>query len=214
MLACSLLAMMVGCQSEAGYKVLTFFFEGVPPPGSSKRVRQARKAAKPVTYTQEEVAARILAARLAKQKFGVKHEPARDCSNCHQGSLGSGLRELRKPLPDLCYKCHENYESSRENLHGPVVVGECLFCHESHSSSYVKLQTAPQPDLCYKCHTRKDVALTDIHKDVLGSICTDCHDPHTGSSKKILRPLKQILEDIFDDPNNVELNDELMLYLN
>jgi predicted CXXCH cytochrome family protein len=215
---------MVGCQSEAGYRVLTFFFEGVPPPGSIKITDRIKKTVQRVPPTPEEIADKKMAARLAKQKHGGKHKPARDCNNCHRGSLGSGRRDIKKPIPDLCYSCHTDYHSSGDNLHGPVAVGECLFCHDSHASRYTKLQTAPQPNLCYMCHTQEDVALTDIHKDVLNSICTDCHDPHTGSLTEFAISsieLKSDPNDIelddpndikLDDPNDIELDEEFLEY--
>ncbi|MHC4359390.1 MAG: cytochrome c3 family protein [Planctomycetota bacterium] len=140
--------------------------------------------------------------RISKQSRSSRHDPVGDCSKCHIGAMGSGQRQLVKPMPDLCYSCHTNYHVADGYLHGPIVVGECVFCHDSHQSKYVHLQKAPQPKLCYQCHLPEDVVTIADHQEKQETICTDCHDPHVSSMRKLLKSSKKLKE----DPNTINLS--------
>ena len=180
---------MIGCDREARYKVLTFFFEGVPEPGANKRGADANFVS--MTNVQklhlDRDGTRTVQVDKLGQKFASRHDFSRDCAQCHTGSMGSGRQELRAPLPEMCYSCHGDLHKEGDYLHGPLYVGECVFCHDPHSSAFVHLQKAPQPDLCFRCHQKADVVLIPGHREALNGVCTVCHDPHGSSVPKLLK---------------------------
>ena len=184
-LACVFLVVLTGCDRVARHKVLTFFFEGVPPLDSDS---QAEDMAATV---EESPAAAVLkedAAKVARQTVSSRHEAGKDCQQCHLEQGSWNRRRLTKTVPDLCYSCHTDYSTANGYLHGPIAAGDCVFCHEPHQSKYIHLQKAPQPKLCYQCHLREDIASMANHQDKQHEICTECHDPHTGSTRNFLKP--------------------------
>lgn len=181
----------IGCRDpESRYKVLSFFFDGVPllegakaeiTPGELQIMEESVTGAMTVEF---------------KGQVGIsRHQPARDCQSCHEEGDRWSRKELYTPLPQLCYECHTNYNIVPGYVHGPVVVGACLNCHDPHQSRFLKLIKSPQPELCYQCHENEDLALIASHQDELLEICTKCHDPHSSSNKKLLKPwkIKQIV---------------------
>jgi hypothetical protein len=102
------------------------------------------------------------------------------CNTCHQGN---DLREevpqwpgmsdqdftLRKMVnPDICLRCHGQFDYKLMNLAGPwpetgkLFGGTCLTCHASirtnrHKVNFLKSEAIEQaaledPDVCYGCH--------------------------------------------------------------
>ena len=178
------LMIVAGCDRAARHKVLTFFFEGVPPLDSN------RQAAGTQTVAEESpalAAANQKAVRIDRQTGASRHEPSKDCYQCHMKQGGWNQERLAEPLPELCYSCHTNYSAAGGYLHGPVAVGECLFCHDAHQSKYLHLQKTPQPQLCYQCHLPEDLESVAQHQNVERQICTECHDPHIGSTRNFLK---------------------------
>lgn len=114
------------------------------------------------------------------------HPAGGPCNRCH-ASGGGRSRQTKKPIPQLCYDCHDDYGDRKKYLHGPVAAGACLFCHEPHSSIYVHLQKVSQPRLCTRCHDTEDYMASETHPDASGRLCTECHDPHAGSRQMFLR---------------------------
>ena len=178
------LIVLVGCDRAARHKVLTFFFEGVPPLETDS---QAVGTKTPAGESPELVAAKQKATILDSQRGSSTHEPSKECDKCHLEQGGWNQERLAEPLPDLCYSCHTDYNAAAGHLHGPIAVGECLFCHEVHQSKYVHLQKAPQPKLCYQCHLAEDIESAAYHQGVERQICTECHDPHLGSTRNLLK---------------------------
>ncbi len=117
----------------------------------------------------------------------IKHEALRSCRQCHVERSSYRARKFRKPIPELCYDCHEDYRTLNKPLHGPVAVGDCLFCHRPHVSAYIHLQKVSQPKLCTRCHEMEDDAISKIHQDASDQLCTQCHDPHAGSNPMFLK---------------------------
>lgn len=114
-----------------------------------------------------------------------KHPAGGPCSRCHVGA--GRKRKTNKPIPQLCYDCHEDYSEQATHVHGPVAVGDCMFCHEPHSSIYVHLQKLSQPRLCTRCHEMEDYAASDTHPNASGRLCTECHEPHVASNQMFLK---------------------------
>ena len=192
---------VAGCDREAKHKILTFFFEGVPPLDGEKAGETATTT---IDGSLQPVVEEEAVSIKSKQLGSVRHEPARNCESnkCHIGGMNSGQQGLVEPMPDLCYSCHTDYHTCGDNLHGPIAVGECVFCHDPHRSKYVHLQKAPQPELCYQCHVPEEIKLVAGHQEMQDTICTDCHDPHVSSMEKLLKPVVRDEE----NPNTVNLS--------
>ena len=178
------LIVLFGCDRAGRHKVLTFFFEGVPPLENDSQVVDTE------TPTEEspEVATVSQETTESKGQRGAStHEPSKDCYQCHMKQGGWNQERLAEPLPDLCYSCHTDYNAANGYLHGPVAAGDCVFCHDAHQSKYVHLQKVPQPKLCYQCHIPEDIESEAHHQDLGSRTCTECHDPHIGSTRNILK---------------------------
>ena len=176
------IVLQTGCDPVKRYKLLSFFFDGVPSPYASK-VEIAPEDANAVIQLAD---ADVEGAPLS-QIASSRHEPANDCDQCHIKEVRRTGKKFRQPLPQLCYRCHSDYTKTQTYVHGPVAVGDCLFCHDPHQSNYVKLQKAPQPQLCYQCHDPEEIAAIKEHRKGPMKICTYCHDPHAGSARKLLK---------------------------
>ena len=192
-----LAGVIVGCSREERYKILTFFFEGVPsldgePQSEGPEIVSRRRREDPSANR------RTRPGRASLQTDASSHRPAGDCLRCHQKNRRWDRKQLYKPLPDLCYSCHTNYNLVPGNVHGPVVAGACLFCHDPHGSEYVHLQKAPEPALCYQCHVREDVDSITDHQNYHERVCSECHDPHISSDRMLLKRYRETK----DDPNS------------
>ena len=172
------------------YKVLTFFFEGVPTPDG--KVHGAEEDPNIIILTNTKIQdvfdsdTRISEPDQYGQRISSVHDVAKNCSQCHTDGFDSD--HLKVQPPDLCYSCHMDFHREKEYLHGPLNVGECVFCHNPHQSVFIHLQQAPQPQLCYRCHLQESVATIPGHRERLETRCTDCHDPHGSSGPGLLKP--------------------------
>jgi len=189
MLAGLLVLIPVGCGRVARHKILTFFFEGVPPLDGDPNAGKRRTG---VTQ-QTNLRATERAVKVVKKSSSSRHEPAADCGKCHRST--TVWDDFVKPLPDLCYSCHTDYRASGGYLHGPVSVGACMFCHDAHQSKYMHLQKEPQPELCFQCHMRQDIESIAGHQDSASVSCTKCHNPHIGPTRKLLRSPQESRDD-------------------
>lgn len=170
---------LLSCTPEEKHRVLTFFFDGVPPlhPIEVK----ARSGTTPGAATPGVTKP----ARPEPPKVvWYEHEAARDrtqCGECHD--LKASYR-LVKPVAELCISCHKETTREYPRMHGPVAVGDCATCHEAHRSRYKHLVRAPAPELCFRCHE----GTPEVGK-TLGcvrasdeSVCTKCHSAHGGKA--------------------------------
>ncbi len=169
----------LGCNETTKYRVLSFFFDGVPPPGGDSPEPNAPEAGERPEVVEVGV-------EPTKSKVVSSHAPYEEglCFNCH-----STETSMRTDLlgAQLCRRCHEaHFEPEPTDWsHGPVAAGECRFCHSAHESENQVLLTDPQPDLCLRCH---DAALLDepYHIDAQGEACSACHDPHSAGNRLLL----------------------------
>lgn len=169
---CALLLAVVGlsgCAPEGRYKVLSFFFDGVPNPEAVKKENALKKneeaeSMKPVTYRM--------------------HGPyaARQCSGCHT----PGSNVLILPKDKLCFRCHV-LDLSKKYVHGPVASGGCLMCHDPHGSAYPYFLVADPAKFCLRCHNSKDIAKNKAHKGIDDEQCTKCHDAHSSNKEYLLK---------------------------
>ena len=179
----AVISLQISCDPANRYKVLTFFFDGVPPLGEP-----GVDIAPGELLIQDTDVEGVVGDLSLGQAGASRHKAARDCRRCHEDGTRWSRKQLHNPLPQLCYECHTDYNVVRGYVHGPVVVGACVFCHDPHESKYVRLQIAPQPELCYQCHDIDDISSLVDHQDKLEGVCTECHDPHVSSEKMLLKP--------------------------
>lgn len=117
----------------------------------------------------------------------TRHQAVRFCRQCHAAGSSFRARRYHKPIPQLCYDCHEDHRTSNKYVHGPVAVGACLFCHRPHVSTFKHLLKVSQPRLCLRCHEKENYPLSEIHQDVSDQLCTECHDPHGSADSLFLK---------------------------
>jgi predicted CXXCH cytochrome family protein len=138
------MVMLCGCEAQTRYKVLSFFFDGVPPPQDQSLLANVADAKGP---DGEHV------------PRASKHGPyeAKMCAACHDPNTNA----LLLPRDKLCFKCHEVRTGRRQ--HGPFASGGCLVCHDPHRSSSQYLLVAPAKEFCMYCHDSKEIYSRKVH---------------------------------------------------
>jgi predicted CXXCH cytochrome family protein len=163
LLGTALILLVGGCTVQTRYQVLTFFFEGVPPPGSKPAGAAAAAAetrlAQPVSF----------------------HSTFRkdQCTECHVDKT----KPLIQPIPDLCWKCHPRPSGEHPWNHAPERVGDCLACHVGHETMMPRLLVVGGQELCHKCHRAVYVELLPKHKGLALDACLSCHPYHEGGTR-------------------------------
>ncbi len=162
----------VGCSVERNYKVLTFFFDGVPDPNAPKPAADSPAG---------------LQLDIRQSPSYSIHRPYADdqCSECHAD------RQVRIGGRDstVCLKCHKETLPVHAVTHGPVDANACLWCHVPHESAYAVLFKAPARDVCSQCHTPEMLVSARVpeHADA-GRSCLECHFGHGGEQRYFLKP--------------------------
>ncbi|MCC7147061.1 MAG: hypothetical protein IT443_11505 [Phycisphaeraceae bacterium] len=197
------LSLLVGCSPEKKYRVLSFFFDGVPvPPGMEEAQAQTQPVVGPwgikMDPNDPRAAEFVRAAAEANEptqqpttaeepKIEYLHAPYRDrlCIECH---AGSDSYQAPKAGAEVCAQCHATQSKTEVSdwVHGPVNSGDCLQCHLPHKSNYRSLLTMDQPALCFTCHDRAGVLEQAYHEQALEGLCTRCHDPHSAGNRLLL----------------------------
>jgi predicted CXXCH cytochrome family protein len=171
-------ALPYGCSSgnpEVKYRILSFFFDGVPPPagtgpeGSAVGRKEDRKKDEP------------------KKDIFMAHGPyaARLCNGCHI----RGSNKLLMPIKELCFMCH-TLDVSKKYVHGPLAAGGCAVCHAPHGSNYAFYLVSESRDFCFYCHDKKAVFASNVHQGV-SEECTVCHDAHSSDTEYLLKVSKK-----------------------
>jgi predicted CXXCH cytochrome family protein len=171
--------LLAGCDEGEKHRVLTFFFDGVPPLHGEASVT-----------TSSDLKAKSFAAATPVQNWHV-HEPVKDCTQCHgrQTRRGTSSKvQLVADPPQLCYQCHSRFTTLEGWVHGPVAAGDCLLCHEPHRTRNEFLLAKPVPELCYQCHEVRAIHTIDRHDEPSYAHCIDCHDGHASTTRFLLRP--------------------------
>jgi predicted CXXCH cytochrome family protein len=167
---CASAALLAACSGPSGHRVLTFFFDGVPPLGApaTADADHAPKGGGP-----------------AKPAIQVRdHGPfaAKLCEGCHETGRGNALVV---PADELCAKCH-TLDLSRKFVHGPLNGGGCLLCHDPHRSQYPYLLVAESGTFCVRCHDRRALRQIAGHEPA-GEACAACHEAHMSDREYLLR---------------------------
>ena len=180
-----LLVSVMSCDTKKHRKIMTFFFDGVPPLDS-----ELTQAEEPQGGANVESGMKQQTPKQAAPT-GSEHEPWRKCSGeCHgRRTQKSFSRQvyLSETIPALCYKCHTDYTTSAVFVHGPVVTGDCLFCHGPHRSKNKHLLKSPVPELCFQCHEKDVVDSIPNHAAESAAKCNKCHEAHASSVKTLLK---------------------------
>jgi predicted CXXCH cytochrome family protein len=164
----------LGCTSESRYRVLSFFFDGVPDPreqvATGGSVRGRLPGGQPMVV--------------------FSHRPfAEDkCDACHAG----GVTALFRPAPDtvtsdVCLRCHQDVTSQYSVMHGPVSSVECLWCHAPHEANYPWLLRQPAPDVCVQCHTTELLGPDPPDHKIATVDCFNCHVGHGAEQHGLLK---------------------------
>jgi predicted CXXCH cytochrome family protein len=160
-----------GCDATSRHKVLTYFFDGVPPLQEPGAAAAAGPAGTPS----------LLPARpISFQEHGPY--AAKMCGACHNEAAGN---TLVAPPDQLCVRCHA-LKLDKPYIHGPLASGGCLVCHDPHSSQYRPLLVSDSDSFCFHCHDRETIEKIPGHAD-LKQPCTACHDAHMSNSKYLLK---------------------------
>ncbi len=176
----------MSCDEAERYETLTFFFDGVPPPGPTGLQGE------PLDSNSLELD------QTGQTPAWYVHEPRKECTTCHGKRKQRGFSSetyLIAQEPELCYNCHDDYIVSASFVHGPVAVGQCLFCHNPHKSKIEHLLKEPEPGLCYLCHDINTIELIAAHLPGQLSSCTNCHNPHASLLKALLKETPSQMND-------------------
>jgi predicted CXXCH cytochrome family protein len=159
--------------------MLTFFFDGVPAPDSTRNDTIDNSA-----LADNNLSNQVNATPTVFAEY-IVHYPyqEKECTSCHDENSKS---ELIAKQPELCYSCHDDFTSKYKYIHGPVAAGYCTSCHNPHMSKQQKLLTRAGQDVCLFCHDSKSVYKNEVHKDIADAVCTECHNPHGGEDRFIL----------------------------
>jgi len=164
------LALLYGCAGKTRYQVLSFFFDGVPPPGEARGEagKGGRKGGGPGTAA-------------AKPGY-LEHGPyaAKQCEACHI----KASNKLVLPIEELCFQCH-SLDIRKKFIHGPIASGGCKVCHDPHGSRYPFLLVSDPKGFCLHCHDANALAKKDFHARTEAQ-CTTCHDAHSSDSEYLL----------------------------
>lgn len=158
------------CSDSTRYEMLSFFFDGVPKPGTEQVDSVA----------DGDVPGAVPGSRRRPVVQIFSHTPYREnrCGGCHDQTSGS----LVRPIDDgLCLGCHNDLIRPLEYVHGPVAVEGCYVCHHYHASEFKGLLRAPADELCFECHAASDLGEGPHHDALEETSCAECHDPHGGS---------------------------------
>lgn len=195
---------MTGCNPVTRYKVLTFFFTGVPPLGQEEKPEEEAKA-KAVAATSKQRAVVVKATLYSHGPYA-----ANECFRCHEVSASGGFRGFGKkeeaagslakpgivpgkmaaPLAELCIGCHDTKSPLKATskglwVHGPVSSGYCVLCHEPHAGQEPYMLLKKADELCVECHARGMVFNQIAHKEKRD--CITCHNPHLGKDNRLLK---------------------------
>jgi|GEM_PF-722824 len=167
--------LIIGCTPERKFQVLSFFFDGVPDPNAKTQVV--------VNIASDSMASLTATANVKPDMY--YHKPYNDekCQSCHESGFSNSLI---KPVPELCYTCHEDFNTKYKTVHGPVAFGKCTICHHPHESKMEKLVIREGQQLCLYCHQSKDILENKMHSKIGEKNCTQCHNPHGGENRVML----------------------------
>ena len=168
--ACFAAAFSLSCSATTRHRVLSTFFDGVPPEKAPSA--QGAPGASPAAATVTR-----------RSGFG-QHGPyaAGLCGACHESGATNALVV---PKDELCLRCHQ-LRLDKKYVHGPIASGGCLVCHDPHSSRYRFLLLSDSDRFCFHCHDRESLTKIEGHGGTEEK-CTECHDAHMSDQRYLLK---------------------------
>jgi predicted CXXCH cytochrome family protein len=170
------------CSPKFNYEVKSFLFDGVPDPYEVEvTIIKDSLQTKDSTVVND-----VLVSSAVRNDFNL-HTPygKKECKKCHDRD---SMDKPVLPLPELCYQCHEDFNTTYQVVHGPVASGACTQCHSPHKSKLKNLLLHPGQELCLDCHSKSLVLEEKIHVDIDDADCTECHNPHGGTNRFTIQP--------------------------
>ncbi|MFH1853202.1 MAG: cytochrome c3 family protein [Candidatus Neomarinimicrobiota bacterium] len=185
LLSLSVVLCLSACRDETTYRVLSFFFDGVPLPPSLVVALPADTTRTVSTVPLTGVTPGLARTNRAQVTWFL-HEPykGRNCNKCHQDQSGQSLLATRTDF--VCRTCHEQFARPYAYIHGPVAVGQCLACHDPHRSRGKKLLTRNGDKICTFCHEKIDRERVTAHVLNENRVCIECHSPHFSDRSQFL----------------------------
>jgi predicted CXXCH cytochrome family protein len=134
------------------------------------------------------------------------HQPAmKDCNSCHDPHSTDNIKQLRAPIEQNCYNCHDKLKKQVETSnvsHAAMMTQEkCANCHNAHASDQPALLKHRMDEVCLTCHDKalkasdghmianmKPVLTTSqfLHGPIRAGSCSGCHDPHGSKYPNLL----------------------------
>ena len=173
---CAVVFLLAGCSSTKHYKLLSFFFDGVPDPNAPSPTAAA--GGRTIIGPGGQVITVV----------SYVHQPYREnkCNSCHVAT-GENFDDFKPMDSRVCLKCHEKEKNKYPVMHGPVAVAACLMCHAPHESTVRGMLKEPSPQVCVQCHFGLFLPTKPPeHLDPVKS-CLDCHVGHGGNEHGLLR---------------------------
>lgn len=166
--------------------------EYMHPPFREKQCLRCHDEATRIPKTQPTVASLCYTCHTSKSDNKYVHGPvgAGSCTQCHTPHASPNEYLLKKPVEEICYTCHPNFETEEtKSVHPPVRKRECTKCHSPHSTPYrYQLYRERGPLLCFTCHDQKKImGVSTPHPPVRDGKCLECHTPHASTYPKIAR---------------------------
>jgi predicted CXXCH cytochrome family protein len=167
-------ALVIGCgNATTRYRVLSFFFDGVPDPNA---------ATGPTTRRTGERGKVVF----VHKPFADAEADEKKCATCHLNTSDIFARaQVRR---DVCVECHASVKREYRYTHGPVVNNLCQFCHAPHQSINEHLLKMPAPAVCTQCHFPETLGSNPPEHLIAKSNCISCHSGHGGLDRMLLRP--------------------------
>lgn len=172
--------LLAACSDTSKYRVLSFFFDGVPKPGAS-----APGGEPPPEHTPANDSVVSVQPLEPIRRKVYSHPPylANRCGACHSAEDGQPFKTAQE---GLCRGCHEGVPGDVRYVHGPVNDNACLFCHHYHASAYPKVLLDEPTKLCFRCHDGADLTTGPHHETMERQSCVECHNPHGGNDRFFL----------------------------
>lgn len=165
---------LAGCGTPRGrYRVLSYFFDGVPNP-------DAPKVVKTINLTSVD---------LGKPAVAVvsRHKPFVEgkCDSCHRSD--SGMMIEFADAYKGCAKCHSTVAFKYPRMHGPVATAACQWCHTPHESYEPALLKGPAIKVCTQCHDQQLLGPKPAQHTDGSTSCITCHHGHGGPEAYFLK---------------------------
>lgn len=115
-----------------------------------------------------------------KNSMKFVHTPVAsgDCLKCHDAHQSGNKSQLKAPLEQFCYMCHEKAKYDRKYPHAPIAEGKCMGCHDPHQTNFKYMLKGDGKQLCFICHKKAQFTGKSLHGPIAKGDCSGCHSTH------------------------------------